>query len=64
VKTAPEDAMKKTGEIVLTALVLATLYCAMPKSNPSPLAGHHVTATNADQVLMIADGTDPMPIRR
>lgn len=57
--------MSKTGEIVVTALMLAALYCALPASNITPQARNHVIAKGtADQLLIIADGTDPMPIKK
>jgi hypothetical protein len=52
--------MKRTAEIVLTALALAGTYCAIPKTfapveNPS---------IGTEQVVLAADGSDPMPLCR
>jgi hypothetical protein len=52
--------MNRTAEIVLTALALAGMYCAIPKTftqvaNPS---------IGAAQVALVADGSDPMPLCR
>jgi hypothetical protein len=49
--------MKKTAEILLTALALAGIYCAIPKS-ASPVDSR---AIRAEQVVLVADGSDPMP---
>ena len=50
--------MKKTAEILLTALALAGMYCAIPKSSVvNPGIG-------AEQVVLVADGSDPMPFCR
>ena len=52
--------MKTTGEVLLAALALAAIYCAIPK-NASPTG----TATiRAEQVVLVADGSDPMPLCR
>lgn len=51
--------MKTTLEILLTAVVLATMYAVMPSpSSPTGNAAAPATAANA---VTIADGTDPMP---
>ena len=52
--------MKKIVEIVLTAMALAGMYCAIPKSfapvdNPS---------IRTEQMVLVADGSDPMPLCR
>ena len=52
--------MNKPVEVLLTVLALAGMYCAMPKqaaptSNSAVRAGHE---------LLIADGSDPMPLCR
>jgi hypothetical protein len=52
--------MNKTIEVVLTAIALAGMYCAIPKSSApvgSPL-------DRAEQTVLVADGSDPMPVRR
>lgn len=52
--------MKKTTEVLLIALTLACMYCAIPKrSDPvvTPRLG-------AEQVALVADGSDPMPLCR
>jgi hypothetical protein len=57
--------MKKIGEILLAGLILAAMYCSIPASNPNPLTGDHIIANStADQVVLIADGTSPMPGKR
>ena len=50
--------MNKTMEVVLTVLALAGMYCAIPKS--SATSGSSVRA----QEVLIADGSDPMPLCR
>jgi hypothetical protein len=52
--------MNKALEILLTVLALAGLYCATPKGGLQ--AGG--PAVRADQAVVIADGTDPMPLCR
>lgn len=52
--------MKRTAEIVLTALALAGLYCGIPKS----LAPVDNSGIGAEQVVLVADGSDPMPLCR
>jgi hypothetical protein len=52
--------MKTTGEILLAALALAGIYCAVSK-NPSQ-AGTAVI--QAEHVVLVADGSDPMPLCR
>jgi hypothetical protein len=52
--------MNKTAEIVLTALALAGMYCAIPKSFV-PVGNPVITA---EQMVLIADGSDPMPLCR
>jgi hypothetical protein len=52
--------MKTTTEIVLTALAFAGMYCAIPKS----LAPVDNSAIGAAQVVLVADGSDPMPLCR
>jgi hypothetical protein len=51
--------MKKTMEVLLTVLALAGLYSAIPKINPN-----HDSRTRAEQAVMMADGSDPMPLCR
>ncbi len=52
--------MNKSVEIVLTALALAGMYCAIPKT--SAPVGNAVVRT--ERAVLIADGTDPMPFHR
>jgi hypothetical protein len=52
--------MNKTVEIVLTALALAGMYCAIPKGF-APVGNSFI---RAEQAVLIADGTDPMPLCR
>lgn len=49
--------MKTTGEVLLAALALAAIYCAVPR-NPSQTGGPTI---RAEQVVLVADGSDPMP---
>ena len=52
--------MKWTLEMLLTALALAGMYCAIPKS-----AAQDGNATvRVAQEVMIADGSEPMPLCR
>jgi hypothetical protein len=52
--------MKTTAEIVLTALALAGMYCAIPKSF-APVGNPGI---GAEQMVLVADGSDPMPLCR
>jgi hypothetical protein len=52
--------MNKTVEILLTALALAGMYCAIPKSF-GPVSNPPI---RAEQAVLIADGSDPMPLCR
>jgi hypothetical protein len=52
--------MKTTGEVLLAALALAAIYCAVPK-NPSLTSAATI---GAEQVVLVADGSDPMPLCR
>ena len=52
--------MNKTAEIVLMALALAGMYCAIPK-NSSPTDNPRI---GAEQMVVVADGSDPMPLCR
>lgn len=52
--------MNKLVEVVLTVLALAGMYCAMPNQPASP--GQAVVQSS--QQILIADGTDPMPLCR
>jgi hypothetical protein len=52
--------MKNSLEVVLVALALTGLYCAIPQS-VAPI--NHSSLQSAEQVL-IADGSDPMPLCR
>jgi hypothetical protein len=49
--------MKTTGEVLLAALALASIYCAVPRK-PSQTGGPTI---RAEQVVLVADGSDPMP---
>jgi hypothetical protein len=51
--------MNKTVEILLTALALAGMYCAIPKSTAPGDPG-----IRSEQNVILADGTDPMPLCR
>ena len=52
--------MNKVLEILLTVVALAALYCAIPMSVSPPSN----SAIRADQTVVIADGSDPMPLCR
>jgi hypothetical protein len=52
--------MNKSVEIVLTALALAGMYCAIPKT--SAPVGNPVI--QSERALLVADGSDPMPFHR
>jgi hypothetical protein len=51
--------MDKTIEILLIALVLSGMYCAIPRSTT---AGN--SASRNEEAVMVADGSDPMPLCR
>lgn len=52
--------MKTTGEVLLAALALAAIYCAVPQNASQTGA----TTIRAEQVALVADGSDPMPLCR
>jgi hypothetical protein len=52
--------MNKTAQIVLIALALAGMYSAIPK-NSSPITKSRI---GAEQMVVVADGSDPMPLCR
>jgi hypothetical protein len=52
--------MKTTVEILLTAFALAGMYCAIP-SSAAPIGS---VGVGAQQVVLVADGSDPMPLCR
>jgi hypothetical protein len=52
--------MNKVLEVLLTVVVLAGLYSAIPKSISRP--GN--SAIRAEQAVVVADGSDPMPLCR
>lgn len=52
--------MKRIVEIVLTALALAGMYCAIPKSF-APVGNPDI---GTEQMVLVADGSDPMPLCR
>jgi hypothetical protein len=52
--------MKKIGDVLLIALALAGMYCAIPK-NSDQAANPHL---GSQQVVLVADGSDPMPLCR
>jgi hypothetical protein len=54
--------MKTVAEIVITTVMLGVLYFWSPVSNSRRQNPNSViTNSTAGEVLMIADGTDPMP---
>jgi hypothetical protein len=50
--------MNKTLEVLLTLLALAGLYCTIPKSISKP----DNSEFRAEQTVIVADGSDPMPL--
>jgi hypothetical protein len=52
--------MNKVLEVLLTVVALAGLYSAIPASTARP--GN--SAIRAEQAVVIADGSDPMPLCR
>jgi hypothetical protein len=52
--------MNRTAEILLVALALTGMYCAIPKKS-DPVGN---PAIRAEQMLLVADGSDPMPLCR
>jgi hypothetical protein len=52
--------MNKVLEVLLTVVALAGLYSAIATSNSRP----DNSAVRADQVVVVADGSDPMPLCR
>jgi hypothetical protein len=52
--------MNKVVECLLTVVALAGLYSAIPMNNSRP--GN--SAIGAEPVVVVADGSDPMPLCR
>lgn len=52
--------MKRTLQILLAGVALAGMYSAIPKTNAT--AGNAVLG--AEQAVLVADGSEPMPICR
>ncbi|HXO95997.1 MAG TPA: hypothetical protein VN857_05380 [Chthoniobacterales bacterium] len=52
--------MNKVLEVVLTVVALAGLYSAIQTNNSPP----DNSAIRAEQAVVIADGSDPMPLCR
>ncbi|MBZ5666030.1 MAG: hypothetical protein LAO30_15620 [Acidobacteriia bacterium] len=52
--------MNKVLEVLLTVVALAGLYSAIPASTSQP--GN--SAIRAEQTVVVADGSDPMPLCR
>lgn len=52
--------MKRTVEVLLLALTLAGMYCAIPKSSERVVN----SSIGAEQIVLVADGSDPMPLCR
>ena len=50
--------MKTTGGILLAALALAAIYCTVPKNTSQT----DPATIRAEQVVFVADGSDPMPL--
>jgi hypothetical protein len=54
--------MRKTAEIVITAAILGVLYFGSPVLRSTQQHRNSVISNStAGEVLLIADGTDPMP---
>lgn len=54
--------MRKTAEIVITAAILGVLYFSSPVLKSTQQHPNSVISNStAGEVLLIADGTDPMP---
>ena len=52
--------MNKILEVLLTVVALAGLYSAIPASISRP----GTSAIRAEQAVVVADGSDPMPLCR
>lgn len=52
--------MKSTAEMLLVLVALASLYCAIPKKSDQVINPR----IGAQQVVLVADGSDPMPLCR
>lgn len=52
--------MKSTAEMLLVLVALASLYCAIPKSSDQVVKPR----IGAEQIVLVADGSDPMPLCR
>ena len=53
--------MNKAVEVLLTVLALAGMYCAISNPKSAVPTGSNVSA---QQEVVIADGSDPMPLCR
>lgn len=51
--------MKTTGEILLAAVALAAIYFA---AVPTKASQSGTATIRAEQVVLVADGSDPMPL--
>jgi hypothetical protein len=52
--------MNQVVEVVLTVVALAGLYSAIPAS----VSRHGNSGIRAEQAVVVADGSDPMPLCR
>jgi len=52
--------MNRKVEVLLTILALAGLYSAIPQIRPQ----HANAGVRAEQAVLVADGSDPMPLCR
>jgi hypothetical protein len=52
--------MKRTAEVLLMALALGGMYCAIPKASDQIINPRIA----AEQIVLVADGSDPMPLCR
>ena len=52
--------MARTAEVLLAAFALIGIYCAIPKTSS------HVSTSGiqAESVVLVADGSEPMPLCR
>jgi hypothetical protein len=53
--------MNKIVQVLLTALALAGMYSAIPRNSSKAL---DPVVVSAGQTVLIADGSDPMPLCR
>jgi len=52
--------MNRTLEVLLAAFALIGIYCAIPKSSSQA----STSGIQAEHVVLVADGSEPMPLCR